>query len=383
MLFSLVRFMPVFLQALFLYSCSASKKITTVSNITQLKYLGVYEIPYNYKYNNTVVGGLSGIDYDKSNDVYYLISDDRSDKNPARFYKAKIILSAGKLDSLVFIDTKPLLQSNNKTFPGIKENRFNTPDPESIRYNAVSGNFVWSSEGERIVSGNDTVLINPALYIMRPDGKSIDSFIIPTNIKMQAIPKGPRRNGGFEGISFTDNYQTLYAHIEEPLYEDGPKADIEDNNAFTRLLKFDVKSKRCIAQYAYKLEPVAHRSILDTGFKINGVSEILSLGNNKILVMERSFSTGRIPCTIKLFIAHLQEATDISNIALKNNRSFKALKKSLLLNMDDLGIYTDNIEGVTFGPVLPNGNKSLLFIADNNFSVIEKSQVLLFEILEN
>ena len=50
--------------------------------------------------------------------------------------------------------------------------------------------------------------------------------------------------------------------------------------------------------------------------------------------------------------------------------------------MDDLGIYTDNIEGVTFGPLLPNGHKTLLFIADNNFSAIEKTQLLLFEVIE-
>jgi hypothetical protein len=57
-------------------------------------------------------------------------------------------------------------------------------------------------------------------------------------------------------------------------------------------------------------------------------------------------------------------------------------KKSLLLNMDDMGIYTDNIEGVTFGPLLPNGHKSLLFIADNNFKSIQKSEIILFEVLE-
>jgi hypothetical protein len=50
--------------------------------------------------------------------------------------------------------------------------------------------------------------------------------------------------------------------------------------------------------------------------------------------------------------------------------------------MDTLGIYIDNIEGVTAGPLLPNGHKTLLFIADNNFSPVEKSQVLLFEVME-
>ena len=50
--------------------------------------------------------------------------------------------------------------------------------------------------------------------------------------------------------------------------------------------------------------------------------------------------------------------------------------------MDDLGIYTDNIEGVTFGPTLPNGHKTLLFVSDNNFTAIEKTQLLLFEVIE-
>ena len=138
---------------------------------------------------------------------------------------------------------------------------------------------------------------------------------------------------------------------------------------------------KSIAQYAYKLDPVAFAAVPENEFKINGVPDILSIGNNKLLVIERSFSTGRIPCTIKLFIADLGKADDVTNITLKDNKTFTPAKKTLLLNMDELGIYTDNIEGVTFGPPLPNGHRTLLFIADNNFSEQEKAQVLLFEIL--
>lgn len=54
--------------------------------------------------------------------------------------------------------------------------------------------------------------------------------------------------------------------------------------------------------------------------------------------------------------------------------------KKLLINMDDLGIYIDNIEGVTFGPDLPNGHKTLIFVSDNNFSKEQKTQFLLFEV---
>jgi len=66
---------------------------------------------------------------------------------------------------------------------------------------------------------------------------------------------------------------------------------------------------------------------------------------------------------------------------LQINPVKKAVKKKLLLNMDDLKIYTDNIEGVTFGPTLSNGHRSLIFVSDNNFASFQKTQLLLFEIL--
>ncbi len=86
-------------------------------------------------------------------------------------------------------------------------------------------------------------------------------------------------------------------------------------------------------------------------------------------------------CTIKVFLADITHAEDISNIAsLKNKTNIKMISKKLILNMDNLNIFIDNIEGVTFGPTLSNGKRSLIFIADNNFNPLEKSQFLLFEI---
>jgi hypothetical protein len=205
---------------------------------------------------------------------------------------------------------------------------------------------------------------------------------LPPILVMHATENGPRQNGVLEGMSFADNYKTLFVNVEEPVYEDGPRADLTDNHTFIRILKFDVATGKSIAQYAYPLSPVAYAPVPADAFKINGVPDILNLGNNKLLVIERSFSTGRLPCTIKVFEADLSGATDISSIVLKGNNDFIPVSKKLLLNMDELGIYIDNVEGATFGPRLPNGHKTLLFIADNNFSAVEKAQVLLFEVME-
>jgi hypothetical protein len=377
------RALTLIATSIMLFSCTPAKKLhQTEANIKSLKYLGAYHIPYNLKYNNTIVGGLSGIDYDAKKDLYYLVSDDRSDKNPVRFYTAKIFITATGIDSVNFTAVHYIQQPNGAFYPESKLNPFKAPDPEAIRVNPQHNYLVWSSEGERIVKANDTVLLDPAVYMSKPDGKYIDSFAIPAGLKMKPTENGPRRNGVFEGMSFADNYQTLFVNTEEPLYDDGPRADMADNNAFIRFIKFDVKSKKATAQFAYTLEPVAFVPKPENAFKVNGVSEILYLGNNKLLVIERSFSTGRLPCTIRVFTADLNDATDVSMMALKNNNSFTPSKKTRVLNMDDLGIYTDNIEGVTFGPVLPNGHKTLLFMADNNFNMIQKTQFLLFEIPE-
>jgi len=368
-----------------LASCDPSKKAILTPKpdaIASLHFLGEQSIPYNLLYDNTTVGGLSGIDYDSAHGTYYLISDDRSALNPARFYTARISFTQNGIDSFYFTDVHNLLQPNGNVYPNNKQDPYHTPDPEAIRYNAVSKQLVWSSEGERIVRDKDTVLENPSVIMIAADGKYIDSFRLPPNLVMQSIEKGPRQNSVLEGLTFTDNYSTLFVSVEEPLYEDGPRADVVDNNAYIRILKFDVATKTNTAQYAYKLDPVAYPANPSTGFKINGVPDIISIGNNKLLVIERSFSTGRLPCTIKVFIADLNAVTDVTNIPLMNSTQFVPVSKKLLLNMDNLGIYIDNIEGVTFGPTLPNGHKTLLFIADNNFVQIEKTQLLLFEVIE-
>jgi hypothetical protein len=357
--------------------------LPAAENIKALKFLGQHVILFNTKYKNTTVGGLSGIDYDAKNNLYYLICDDRSDRNPARFYTAKIFITKKGIDSLRFTGVTNMLQPDKTVYPNNKQDALHTPDPEAIRYNPITKQLVWSSEGERIIKENDTVLANPSVMMIDKNGLFKSNFELPQIFNMQATANGPRQNGVFEGMSFANNYKTLFVNIEEPLYEDGPRADTIDNNAYIRILKFDAIGKKNTAQYAYELEPVAHPANPVTAFKVNGVPDILSIGNNKLLVIERSFSTGRLPCTIKIFIADIAGATNISNInSLQADTNFIPVTKKLLLNMDSLGIYTDNIEGVTFGPLLPNGHKTLLFIADNNFNLLQRSQVFLFEVIE-
>ena len=56
------------------------------------------------------------------------------------------------------------------------------------------------------------------------------------------------------------------------------------------------------------------------------------------------------------------------------------VQKELLVNLEDLGIIPDNIEGMTLGPVLPDGRQSLVIVSDDNFDAFgpQDNQVLAF-----
>lgn len=364
-------------------SCTSTKQLTTnyTPTKTALQYLHTYTIPHNYTFKETIVGGLSAIDYDEKNNQYYMVCDDRSSLNPARFYKAKITIGQNKIDTVIFTQLSYLKDENGKTYPSTKENPYKTPDPESIRYNPNSKLLVWSSEGENTIRGKDSILINPSVYFVTPNGKFKDSLSMPSNLYMSFKEKGPRQNGVLEGMSYADNYKTLMINVEEPLQEDGPRADLKPNGAMIRFYQFDMQTKKSTHQYAYELSPVVYAPNPINEYKINSVPEFLWIGNNQLLVLERSYSTGRIQCSIRIFLADYNQATDVSAFtSLKAPAQYQPMKKTLLMNLDELGIYTDNIEGISFGPVLPNGNRSILLVSDNNFSPIQRSQITLLEL---
>lgn len=51
--------------------------------------------------------------------------------------------------------------------------------------------------------------------------------------------------------------------------------------------------------------------------------------------------------------------------------------KKLVVNLEDLGIDPDNVEGMTFGPPLPDGRQTLILVSDNNFNSAQITQFIL------
>ncbi len=342
-----------------------------------LKFIDERIIPYGQGFNQTIIGGLSGLDYNPQAKVYYLLSDD----GKARFYTARIDFDLTGFKKIDWLSVRPLLQPNGKPFY-FPDRNTSEIDPEAIAYNPKKELLLWTSEGERIVSSDKKVLIDPAIYVSSTEGKFVETIQLPSNLAMNSSDRGPRKNGTLEGLTFTQDYKMFYFSMEEPLMEDGPRASLSTTQSWSRIFQFDAKTKKNVAQYAYQLEPIAYPSQPDDAFKMNGVSEIHSLGDDRLLIIERSYSSGRDGCTIKLFQADLKGATDVKDVpSLKDQPPINPVKKKLILNMESLARYIDNIEGVTFGPDFANGHKSLIFISDDNFSAKQKTQFLLFEVI--
>ncbi|WP_424102167.1 esterase-like activity of phytase family protein [Moorena producens] len=83
-------------------------------------FLGEYQLPQT-EFTNTVVGGLSGLAYDRERDRFLAVSDDRSRLAPARFYTLKLTFNPTDtgnigIENVEVEDVTFLKDKNGETF---------------------------------------------------------------------------------------------------------------------------------------------------------------------------------------------------------------------------------------------------------------------------
>jgi hypothetical protein len=165
--------------------------------------------------------------------------------------------------------------------------------------------------------------------------------------------------------------------------QDGPPSTLAAGSP-ARLLRYNLQTNRLDRQYLYWTDPIAEPPVPATAFAVSGLVELLPLNNEFLLSMERSFSVGA-PGTgnsIKLYRVALPGATDVNGLASLAGSlgSIRPAEKTLLLDLDTLGIPLDNVEGMAFGPDLPDGRRALILVSDNNFAPAQFTQFLLFAV---
>lgn len=342
------------------------------NSVASLDFLGEVTFPTGFTFNGTQVGGLSSITYDPFNKVYYSISDDRSQFNPARFYTVSINLSDGSLDNgdITFQNVTTLTDENGNPFPQL------SLDPEGIALTS-NGTLFISSEGER----STTRLINPFINEFSLQGKQINELPIPSRFEPAGTGQtepGIRNNLAFESLTITPDQRFLFTATENALVQDGPAADLTHESP-SRIVQYDLQTGQPIREFQYFTDPVAVAPAPSNSFSTNGLVELLALDNSgTLLSLERSFSTG-VGNSIKLYEVSLRGLTDISGFDSVNGLDVDAVaQKRLLIDFADLGLTLDNVEGMSLGPRLPDGRQSLVLVSDNNFSDTQFTQFLSF-----
>lgn len=377
-----------------LASLSAALSLVSLPALAQtLNYLGQQIVPTSAVFRGVPVGGLSSIDYVPATGRYLAISDDRSDRGPARFYELTLDLSKFRRSAtpgdagVSWVNMTTILDLDGQPFGR------NMVDPESLRLDARRNLIYWSNEGQRSSAGFQ----NPTVRRMTPDGKPAGEFPVPAYYHpsgsaggLAAGDVGVYNNLAFESIALTPDGKTLWTMTENGLAQDSlPTAVGRGSRA--RMLSFDLDSGKAGAEYVYEVGPVPFPPAKAGDFATNGVPDMLALSDHEFIVIERAYAVGaqtpgiaaltKLPTsnTIKLFLVDTRGATDVAGWTSIKGREVTPVKRTLLMDLSSLKnddgsiLALDNIEGLTFGPVV-NGKRTLILVSDNNFNPAQFTQ---------
>jgi hypothetical protein len=342
-----------------------------------LRFAGAATVPNDKQVDGTLVGGLSGIDFDPASGLFWAISDDRSENAPARLYTVRLNFSADRLFTAEVLKAVTLLQADGAPYPRAAMGG-EVPDPEALRLDPINANVVWwTSEGDR---GRN---LKPFVRAVDRGGKYVAALPIPDMFTPFADREvGVRNNLAFESLTFSADGATLWVGMETARYEDGPVAS-PTAGSVARFTNF-ARDGRVFGQFVYPVDAIPARPGAGKNAD-NGVTEILAIDERRMLVIERAGVQGddnRYVNYIRIYEADLEGATNVAAMPSLVGATYRPMTKRLVLDLAKSPIgYVDNIEGVTFGPRLSNGNRTLILVSDNNFNAAQITQFLAFEIL--
>ncbi|MBQ6640340.1 MAG: esterase-like activity of phytase family protein [Saccharopolyspora sp.] len=323
-----------------------------------VRVLGERTLPWGTTFQNTTVGGLSGLDYDARSGQWVFISDDRSQHQPSRTYTAQIDVRADGLGDWRLTGTHPLLRPDGKPYPE------DAVDPEEVRFDPRSHELRWTAEGDRDRPAD------PSIRSAAPDGGFRGELPLPPNLAMRP-DSGPRDNESLESLTFAAGGSLLISAVESTLLQDGEPPDPE-RGALSRVTVQD-RAGRVSAQHAYPVDPVFARGGGD-----NGIASILAdeRDPSRLLVLERAYVPGA-GNSVRVYEADPRGATDVRHLGSLRGTEVAPMRKRLLADLSGLGLSTvDNVEGIAWGPRLPTGEHTLALVSDNNFSPAQTTQLI-------
>ncbi|MGH6626079.1 MAG: esterase-like activity of phytase family protein [Burkholderiaceae bacterium] len=355
-----------------------------ITSRQRLRLIGETRLPQRLAFKGTTVGGLSGLDYDPGADVWYVLSDDRSELQPARFYTLRLALGSDRIEPPELLDVVTLRQPDGSAFAGRTRSGnaspatgAEVPDPESIRFVPATRTLLWTSEGDARLG------LDPFVREAELDGRHRRAFRLPGLFKMDPGRRsGPRDNLTFEGLALTPDGAGAWVAMEAALLQDGPVPAAGRPGGPCRFTLFDLDQGQAVRQIAYGPDAIPQPPSPAGAYADNGVSEILMLDAHRLLVLERAYMSG-VGNSLRLYQIDTREASDTLALPALHSGNHRPAPKTLVADFSSLGLSRlDNTEGMTWGPRLPDGRRTLVVVSDDNFNPGQITQFAAFEFFD-
>ncbi len=324
------------------------------------------------------LGGIgSGIAYAGVGNRYLVVAD-RGPKDGAVSYRCRvhaievrILNDEGSPITPRLLETTLLVDEEGKRLVGAAQAIERRYDPEGIRAGADGTMFVVDEYG-------------PSLDVFSNSGRRVRRLSIPekfrsTNahgdpkVELQNSRAGRVPNRGFEGLAVSPDRSKLLAAMQSPLIQDGGRDGVN-----VRLLEFSAETGDT-REMVYVLDNAEY-----------GLSEIVAVGEHEFIVIERDGKEGQAAKFKRLFRINTSTATDVSSLTSLPSAGLpndvRPVRKRLFMDMLDarFGLagpqFPGKIEGLAFGPDLPDGKRLLLIMSDNDFHTAVPTWIFAFAV---
>jgi hypothetical protein len=344
--------------------------------------LGVQQVTSGTRVGGDSFGGISGMDYDATRRRWWLLSDDRGDLAPARFFEARLRLGRGGFQGVDLLSSRRLSaptlavgQPTPMTPPAGRERI----DGEALRLVPSGGELLVASEGDPALG------IGHGVRRHLLDGSLAGELALPPPLRLApASPAvtGPLANRSIEGLAFAPGSGALWVALEAPLLQDGPVADA-DRGADLRLTRIEAPDGpgEDFVQFVYRADAAMAHGAGESSD--NGISEILAIDADTLLVLERSGRqdrTGKFTFRTRLYCAEVADATDVAALQTLRGVHWRPMRKQLLLEFPRLPDGAGNYEAMAWGPSRGPRSRTLVVASDNNFFPAVPTVFLAFEL---
>ena len=248
------------------------------------------------------------------------------------------------------------------------------PDPSGLDTEGIAaladGGFWVSDE-----FGPSLVRLDSEGRVLRrliPEGTDLEGAAYPVEARLPAIAARRQLNRGFEAIALSADGKWLFLAFQSPLAH--PDESAHARARHVRLWRLDAATAQVAAQYLYPLDPPetflrdrAKGPLERSDLK---VSELVWVGNDSLLVLERGSETTKIykvtpSRASELPTGHLEDSARPSVEELSAGEiGLPVLAKRLIFSTDDAPEVGADLEGMAI-----LSRSELLLVNDNDFGV--------------